>query len=277
MPAITMTVGEQSHRTRSQSNRWRQNAVWQNETFVFEVGSHPVDLTATCINVSGEGLRTIGAANVKLAPSASGTSVQQMSLLRRSRTGHLVLAGTLHIQITFFEVGKRPRRGPSLVPEEEKKTTPKTPSIASLSVVMELEKSKAAFGLPSPGSHRRASFPVTRADYACLQLNEPPKYSLIKSGHWFHVMAKNGISRITTMTRLTMAVGLAVLMVLILPWLFAGAPPVVSAPVNGASVSSSARGKASSMKRLFAWGGRTDEEREAARRYVADVLTSGSI
>ena len=79
------------------------------------------------------------------------------------------------------------------------------------------------------------------------------------------------------MTRLTMAVGLAVLMVLILPWLFAGAPPVVSAPVNGASVSSSARGKASSMKRLFAWGGRTDEEREAARRYVADVLTSGSI
>lgn len=44
-----------------------------------------MDLTATCINVSGEGLATIGAANFKLAPNGSGTSVQQMSLLRKSR------------------------------------------------------------------------------------------------------------------------------------------------------------------------------------------------
>lgn len=117
---------------------------------------------------------------------------------------------------------------------------------------------------------------MTRVDYACLQLNDTPKDPLTKSKNWFHVKAKNGIARMTSMTRLTMAIGLAALMALVLPWLFAGAPPVVAAPVNGTPVRSSARGKGSGHKRFFAWGGKTEEEREAARKYVVDVLAFGS-
>ncbi|CAM9434830.1 unnamed protein product [Laminaria digitata] len=264
MPAIKMTVGEQAHRTRSQSNRWRENAVWQNEMFVFEVGSRSMDLTATCINVSGEGLTTIGAANVKLAPNGRGTSVQQMSLLRKSRSGHLVLAGTLHLQITFFKVGGGPRRGPSLTAE---KRIPKTTTLGSLSVVTELTKSRATFRLPSPGSDRRASFPVTRVDYASLQLNDIKADPLSKDtpGNWFHARAKNGISRVASMTRLTMAIGLAIalLVVLVLRWLSTAAPSMVVVPANDTLVSGSR------------WK-RSKEYHEAVHKHIVDVLASGS-
>ena len=120
---------------------------------------------------------------------------------------------------------------------------------------------------PTQGSDRRASFPLTRVDYASLQLNDIKAEPLSKGtpGNWFQLKAKNGIVRLASVSRLTVAMGLAIaiLVTLVLPWLSTGAPSVVAAPANDALASGS-RSKG------------TKEYHDAAHKYVVDVLAFGS-
>lgn len=124
------------------------------------------------------------------------------------------------------------------------------------------------YAFPSrQGSDRRASFPVTRVDYACLQLKDTKAGPLNKDlpGKWFRAKAKSGIARVSNMSRLSMATGLAIaiFVVLVLRWLSTDAPPVVAAPANDTLVSAS-------------WWKGTKEYHEAAHKYVVDVLAFGS-
>ena len=134
--------------------------------------------------------------------------------------------------------------------------------LTQLSVIRHL------YAFPSKqGSDRRASFPVTRVDYACLQLKDIKADPINKGlpGNWFRAKVKSVIARISNMSRLTMATGLAlaIFVVLVLRWLSTGAPPVVAAPANDTLVSSSR------------WKG-AKEYHEAAHKYVVDVLAFGS-